>query len=51
MNNDVTITLGSNSDFKVHNGHDENDWEINLCNTGNKRTKGSKGLKRIGKNI
>lgn len=46
MNNDITITLGSNNGFKVHNRHDENDWEITLCNTGNDAQKGAR-LKRI----
>jgi len=50
MNNDVTITLGSNSDFKVHNSHDENDWEITLCNTGYNAQKGAR-LKRIEKYV
>lgn len=50
MNNDVTIRLGSNSDFKVHNSHDENGWEITLCNTGNNALKGAR-LKRIEKYI
>jgi glucose-1-phosphate cytidylyltransferase len=42
MNNDVTITLRSNSGFKVHNIHDENDWEITLCNTGDNAQKGAR---------
>ena len=50
MNNDVTITLGSNSDFKVHNSHDENNWEITLCNTGLNALKGAR-LKRIEKYV
>ena len=50
MNNDVTITLGSNSDFQVHNSHDENGWEITLCNTGDNAQKGAR-LKRIEKYI
>lgn len=50
MNNDVTIKLGSNSGFKVHNGHDENDWEITLCNTGANALKGAR-LKRIEKYV
>lgn len=50
MNNDVTITLGSNSGFKVHNSHDENDWEIILCNTGDNAQKGAR-LKRIEKYV
>lgn len=50
MNNDVTITLGSNRNFKVLNGHDEHDWEITLCNTGANALKGAR-LKRIEKYI
>ncbi len=50
MNNDVTITLGSNSNFKIHGSHDENNWEITLCNTGNNALKGAR-LKRIEKYV
>ena len=50
MNNDVTITLGSNSGFKIHNSHDENDWQITLCNTGDNALKGAR-LKRIEKYV
>ena len=50
MNNDVTITLGSNCDLKVHNSHDENDWEITLCNTGDNAQKGAR-LKRVEKYV
>jgi len=50
MNNDVTITLGTNSNFKVHNSHHEVDWEITLCNTGLNALKGAR-LKRIEKYI
>ncbi len=50
MNNDVTITLGSNRGFKVHNGHDEHDWEITLSNTGAHALKGAR-LKRIEKYV
>jgi len=46
MNNDVTIKLGSNSGFTIHSSHDENDWEITLCNTGDDAQKGAR-LKRI----
>ena len=42
MNNDVTITLGTNNGLKVHNSHDENDWEITLCNTGDNAQKGAR---------
>lgn len=50
MNNDVTITLGTNGGFKVHNSYDENNWEITLCNTGDKAQKGAR-LKRIEKYV
>lgn len=50
MNNDVTIKLGSNSGFKVHGSHDENDWQITLCNTGDDALKGAR-LKRIEKYV
>ena len=50
MNNDVTIKLRSNNGFKVHNSHDEVDWEITLCNTGRNALKGAR-LKRIEKYV
>lgn len=50
MYNDVTIKLGFNGALKVHNGHDENDWEITLCNTGDNALKGAR-IKRIEKYI
>jgi len=50
MNHDVTITLGSNSDFKIHNKHAEDNWEITLCNTGDDAQKGAR-LKRIEKYV
>ena len=50
MNNDVTIKLGANSGFKIHNGGDENEWEITLCNTGANALKGAR-LKRIEKYV
>ena len=50
MNNDVTITLGSNSGIKIHNSNDGNDWEITLSNTGDNALKGAR-LKRIEKYV
>jgi glucose-1-phosphate cytidylyltransferase len=50
MNNDVTIKLGYNGGFKVHSSHDENNWEITLCNTGDNALKGAR-LKRIEKYV
>ena len=50
MNNDTTIKLGTNSGFKIHNTHDEENWEITLCNTGSIALKGAR-LKRIEKYI
>ena len=50
MNNDITITLKSNSNYQVHNTHDENGWEITLCNTGDNALKGAR-LKRIEKYV
>ena len=50
MNNDVTIALGSNGGSKIHDSHDESDWEITLCNTGDNAQKGAR-LKRIEKYI
>ena len=46
MNNDVTITLGANSSYKIHNRHNENNWQITMCDTGDNAQKGA-GLKRI----
>ncbi len=50
MNNDVTITLGINGGFKVHNGNGKEDWEIILSQTGDLARKGAR-LKRIEKYI
>ncbi len=50
MNNDITITLGSKSSFKAHSSHEENGWQITMCNTGDNAEKGAR-LKRIEKYI
>lgn len=50
MNSDVTITLGANGAYKVHNSYDECDWKITLCNTGDNAQKGAR-LKKIEKYI
>ena len=50
MNNDVTIKLGANNCFKMHNEHSESGWEITLCNTGDNALKGAR-LKRIEKYV
>lgn len=50
MNSDATITLGANSGFKIHNSHEENNWQITLCNTGDEALKGAR-LKRIEKYV
>ncbi len=50
MNNDVTIRLGSNCGFNIYNSHDEDDWQITLCNTGDYSQKGAR-LKRIEKYV
>lgn len=49
-NNDITIRLGANGGFKIHDIHNEDDWEITLCNTGDNVQKGAR-LKRIEKYI
>ena len=46
MNNDVTIELGKQDSFCLHNCHDETGWKITLANTGEKTLKGGR-LKRI----
>ncbi len=46
MNNDVTIRLGANSGFKIHNAHNEDNLKITLCDTGDNALKGAR-LKRI----
>ncbi|XXJ20089.1 glucose-1-phosphate cytidylyltransferase [Desulfovibrio caledoniensis] len=50
MNNDVTINLGNPESLCRHNDHDESDWTITLCNTGQKTLKGGR-IKRIQKYI
>lgn len=50
MNNDVTITLGSNKDLKIHSTHDEVGWNVTLCNTGIGAQKGAR-LKRVEKYV
>ncbi len=50
MANDVTITLGSHDNCQVHSAHDENGWQITLCNTGDDAQKGAR-LKRIEKYV
>ena len=50
MNNDVTIRLGSNKGIKIHNGNNEENWEITLCDTGAKALKGAR-IKKIEKYI
>ncbi|CAB1064787.1 Glucose-1-phosphate cytidylyltransferase (EC [Olavius sp. associated proteobacterium Delta 1] len=46
MNNDVTMRLGTDSGFRVHNTNNGDNWEITLCDTGEKTLKGAR-LKRI----
>ncbi len=50
VHNDVIITLGRNSNFQIFNGHDEEDWQIILSDTGDNAYKGAR-LKRIQKYI
>lgn len=50
MNNDVTMKLGANSGFQIHKTNNEKNWEITLCDTGEKALKGAR-LKRIEKYI
>jgi glucose-1-phosphate cytidylyltransferase len=50
MNNDVTITLGSNKKFKIHGFHDECGWEVTLSHTGDNAFKGAR-LKRVEKYV
>jgi len=50
MNNDITIKLGSHNNYQVHSTHDENNWEVTLCNTGDHTLKGAR-LKKVEKHI
>jgi glucose-1-phosphate cytidylyltransferase len=50
MNNDITIKLGSHNNYQVHSIHDENNWEVTLCNTGDHTLKGAR-LKKVEKHI
>jgi len=44
--NDITIQLGSPSDFTAHSAHDEQDWRVTLANTGRDANTGAR-LKRV----
>ncbi len=50
MNNDVTIELGKQEQFSIHQQHDEIGWKITLANTGEKALKGAR-LKKVEKYI
>lgn len=51
MNHDVSMQLGANSGIQIHNNHNnEDNWDITLCDTGDKALKGAR-LKRIEKYI
>ncbi|MDY6879105.1 MAG: glucose-1-phosphate cytidylyltransferase [Thermodesulfobacteriota bacterium] len=50
MNNDFTVTLGSEKGIEIHNGNNEDSWEITLCNTGINSLKGAR-IKRVEKYI
>lgn len=50
MNNDVTMRLGTNSGMNVHNNHNGDNWEVTLCDTGERALKGAR-LKKIEKYI
>jgi glucose-1-phosphate cytidylyltransferase len=45
MNNDITVSLGSDQSIKCHNAHDE-DWNVTLVYTGHETRKGAR-LKMI----
>lgn len=46
MNNDLTITLGTHNNLKIHQSHDEKGWEVTICDTGDNALKGAR-LKKI----
>lgn len=46
MNSDFTLTLGNPQSMKMHSCHEEDGWQITLCNTGDKALKGAR-LKRV----
>ena len=50
MNCDVTVRLGAGGGCEVHASHEQDDWEITMCNTGDNALKGAR-LKRIEKYI
>lgn len=47
-NNDFTITLGKQKQFKIHSNHDEQNWRITLADTGENTLKGAR-IKKIEK--
>ena len=50
LNNDFTIELGKQNQFKIHNNHLENGWRITLADTGDYALKGAR-IKRIQKYV
>jgi glucose-1-phosphate cytidylyltransferase len=50
LNNDFTIELGNQNQFKIHNNHLERGWRITLADTGKDALKGAR-VKRIQKYI
>ena len=50
INSDLTVKLGSEKAVKIHDGLENNDWNITLADTGDKTLKGAR-LKKIEKYI
>lgn len=50
MNNDFTISLGSDAGIKLHNNNHAENWEVTLCDTGANALKGAR-IKRIQRHI
>jgi len=50
MNNDFTIPLGNRANIKIHGGHQENDWNVTLADTGEESQTGAR-VKKIQKYI
>lgn len=46
MNSDFSIRLGRDTDIKIHNSHNEEDWDVTLADTGLKAMTGAR-VKRI----
>jgi glucose-1-phosphate cytidylyltransferase len=50
INNDFTLTLGKRNEMQIYPKHDEEEWRVTLCDTGDKAQKGAR-LKRVEKYV